>query len=210
MAEEADYVGAAVVWADVQAENAAGIMDELASSPKLRGLCLPVWREVDNHWLLRDDVLRGMRAAAERGLSVDLLVEPRQLPSVGRLAEAVPELRIALDHIGSPFIARSEREPWGVYMLNLAPHTNVVAKLSGLVTFDASPWNVAHMRLFVESVVRLFGYERMMFGSDWPVHLPVATYGEVLEAAVASAGPMTERHRELLLGGTARGFYRLD
>jgi L-fuconolactonase len=206
-----DLVSAAVVAVDLTAEDVGDRLDRLAQNPKVRGLFVPVEREPDNHWLVRDDVLRGLRAAAERGLSADVLVAPRQLPSVGRLAEAVPELRIALDRLGSPFIAKSQREPWGVYVLNVAPHRNVVAKLSGLVALDTQPeWRMAHIRLFVEAIVRLFGYDRMMFGSGWPEHTSSEGYGEVLEATIGAAGPMTGEQQERLLRGTAGEFYRID
>jgi L-fuconolactonase len=208
-AESADVVGAAVVWVDVAANDVTDVLDELGASPLFKGVALPVHGEADNHWLVSDDVVRGLRAVAERGLTVDVEVEPRQLPSVERLAELVPELGIVVAHIGSPFIARSEREPWGVYMLNVAPHRNVRLKLSGLVTLDTHPGSVAHQRLFVDSAVRLFGYERLMFGSDWPAHVSRATYAEVLAMTLEAAGPTTSGQREQLLRGTAREFYRI-
>ena len=209
-ASAADFVGGAAVWVDVESHSANEELEGLSANHMFRGLCLPVWREAENHWLLRDDVLGTFREAASHGLSVDLQVEPRQLPSVGRLAEMVPDLRIALDHLGSPFIAKSEREPWGVYMLNLAPYRNITVKVSGLISLDVQPgWNVAHLRLFVESAVRLFGYDRMMFGSDWPTHLQAATYADVVEAAIGAACPMTSAQQDQLLGLTAREFYRL-
>ncbi len=210
LAEAAPFVGGVVVWADVTAGDIGAVLDRMTGHAKFRGLCLPVKEEADNAWLLREDVLRGLEAVAERGLTLDVIVEPRQLPSVGELAGALPQLRIALDHAGSPFIAKSEREPWGVYMMNVAPHDNVVVKLSGLVTLDTLPgWQVAHMALFVGAVVRWFGYERVMFGSDWPVHTSVAAYAEVMNAVVEAAGPMTDAQHERLMGGTARQFYRL-
>ena len=209
LAAGTDFVGAVVPWVDVTARSLARRLDELAAAPKLRGVCLPASAEQDNHWLVRDDVLRGLGAVAERGLSVDVLVEPRQLPSVGELAGRLPGLSIAVCHLGGPSIDWGQREPWGVYMLNLAPRRNVVMKLSGLVTLDARQWNVAHLRGFVEHAVRLFGYERVMFGSDWPAHHGVATYAQVMAAAVDAAGPMTSAQSERLLAGTAREFYRL-
>ena len=205
-----DLVAAAAVWADVTSRDIGKTLRQLERNNKARGLCLPAYREEDNHWLTQPAVLAGLREAAKRGLSLDVIVEPRQAPSVRELAEAIPDLRIALAHIGSPFIARSEREPWGVHMLNLAPCTNVSVKLSGLVTLDTEPWSTAHLKLFVEPMVRLFGYRRMMFGSDWPNHLSVASYEQVLQATVEAAGPMTEEQLGDVLGGTASAFYRLD
>ncbi len=205
-----ESVAAAAVWTDVTSRSLGKTLRQLERSRKFRGLFLPAHREADNHWLTQPAVLKGLREVAQHDLSVDVIIEPRQVPSVRELAEAVPDLRIAVAHIGSPFIARSEREPWGVHMLNLAPCSNVSVKVSGLVTLDTEPWSTAHLRLFVEPMVRLFGYRRMMFGSDWPNHLPVASYEQVLNAAVEAAGPMTDAQLADVLGGTAASFYRLD
>jgi L-fuconolactonase len=209
-ADATETVGAAAVWVDVAAPEVTDVLDSLGGSPSFRGVALPVHAEADNHWLVSDDVVRGLRAVAERGLTLDVEVEPRQLPSVERLAELVPKLGIAVAHIGSPFIARSEREPWGVYMLNVAPHRNVRLKLSGLVSLDTEQASVAHQRLFVDSAVRLFGYERLMFGSDWPAHVARASYADVLAMTLEAAGPMTSSQREQLLSATARDFYRIS
>ena len=205
-----DLVAAAAVWVDVASRELGKTLKRLERSKKVRGLCLPAYRDEDNHWLTQPPVLAGLREAAKHGLSLDVIAEPRQIPSVRDLAEAVPDLRIALAHIGSPFIARSEREPWGVHMLNLASCANVSVKLSGLVTLDTEPWSTAHLKLFVEPMVRLFGYRRMMFGSDWPNHLAVATYEQALQATIDAAGPMTDSQLADVLGGTAAAFYRLD
>lgn len=205
-----DLVVAAAVWMDVTSRDLGKTLKRLERDKKVRGVCLPAYREEDNHWLTQPDVLSGIREVAKRGLSLDVIVEPRQVPSVRELAEAVPDLRIALAHIGSPFIARSEREPWGVHMLNLAPCANVSVKLSGLLTLDTDPWSTAHLRLFVEPMVRLFGYRRMMFGSDWPNHLSVASYEQVVQATIDAAGPMTDGQLADVLSGAAAAFYRLD
>ena len=209
-AAEDELVAAATVWVDVTSRDIGKILKQLERNKKVRGVCLPAYREEDNHWLTQSAVLAGLRETAKRGFSLDVIVEPRQVPSVRDLAEAIPDLRIALAHIGSPFIARSEREPWGVHMLNLAPCANVSVKLSGLVTLDTEPWSTAHLRLFVEPMVRLFGYRRMMFGSDWPNHLSVASYEQVVQATIDAAGPMTDEQLVDVLNGTAASFYRLD
>ena len=209
LADESPFVGAVAAWVDLTAEDIGDALDRLKRSAKVRAVAVRVAGQPENHWLVRDDVVRGARAAAERGLVLDVEIEPRQVPSVGRLAEKVPGLRIVVAHLGSPYIARSEREPWGVYMLNVAPQANVFVKVSGLVSLDSEPWKVAHHRLFVESAVRLFGYERLMFGSDWPNHLARASYQEVLDAAYDAAGPMTSRQAERLFQGTAAEQYGL-
>ena len=204
-----ELVGAVVVWADLTKAGLPGLLEMKAAFPKLRGVCHPVHRE-ENRWLLRDDVLKGLRTVDEQGLSLDLLVEPRHLPSVAALAAVLPSLRMVLDHLGSPFVASGIREPWGVYMQNIAPLPNVWGKVSGLIPRDVQPqWRVSHIRGFVEAAVRMFGYERLMFGSGWPLPEAMADYGQVLEAAIASAGPFTRAQRERFLRGSACEFYHL-
>ena len=208
-AESDDFVAAAVVWADVASRDIDKTLGRISRARKLRGVCLPARLEEDNHWLTRPDVLRGLRAAAKRGLSLDVIVEPRQLPSVRDLAQEIPDLRIAVADLGSPFIGRGQREPWGVAMLRLAPMPNVFVKMSGLVSLDAEPWSAARIKLFVEPALRLFGCSRVMFGSDWPRHLERASYGEVVRAAVEAAAPTTDGQLADLLAATASSFYRL-
>jgi len=210
LADAADEIAAVATWVDVTSEDVGAHLDDLMESPKMRSVALAVGQEPSNHWLLDDNTLRGLRLVAERGLRLDLEIEPRQLPSVGELAVALPELQIVIAHIGSPFIARSEREPWGVHMLNVAPHKNVYAKLSGLIALDVQPWSVAHQRLFVASMVRMLGYDRLMFGSDWPGHAEFAPYDQVRESTELAAGPMTDAQHERVFGGTARAFYGLS
>ncbi len=209
LAAEAKLAAGAVVGVDIESPGFPGVLDELADASMLRGICLDVSNRGDNHWLARDAVRSGLRETAGRGLSLDVVASPAQIPSVRALAEAIPDLRIALVHIGAPYIARGEREPWGVYMLNLAPLENVCLKLSGLLTLDAQPWSAARIKLFVEPVVRLFGYSRLMFGSDWPNPAPVAGYRQALEAVVEAASPMTDPQIEQILSATAADFYRL-
>ncbi len=210
LAGTAGEIAAVAVWVDVKAEDLGEQLDALKASPKLRSVALPVRQEADNHWLVQEETLRGLRLVADRGLCLDVEIEPRQLPSIGELAKAIPGLRIVVAHMGSPFIGRSEREPWGVHMLNVAAHKNVYSKVSGLAALDVQPWSVAHQRLFVESMVRMFGYERLMFGSDWPGHVEFATEQQVRAAAAAAAGPMTVTQQESLFGGAARKFYGIS
>ena len=209
-AESADFVAAAVVWADVESPGIDGTLRRFARVRKLRGVCLPAHLQEDNHWLTRPGVLRGLRAAAKRGLSLDVIVDPRQLPSVRALAQEIPDLPIAVANLGSPFIGRGEREPWGVYMLRLAPMPNVRVKISGLVSLDAEPWSAARIQRFVEPVVRLFGSRRVMFGSDWPRHAGREPYDQVVRAAVETAGPMTAPQLADLFASTASSFYRIS
>jgi L-fuconolactonase len=202
-------VTAVVGWVDLSAPDVA---DRLAAlrAPGLVGIRHPVQSEPDPEWLLRADVLRGLRAVAAAGLRYDLLLVPRHLPAACRLADTLPELPLVLDHGAKPPIADGGWEPWSTDLGALAAREHVHCKLSGLVT--EAPWDGwrdAGVERYAERLLQAFGPRRLMFGSDWPVCTVAATYAEVLELARAAVASLSAAEQEQVLGGTARRFYGL-
>lgn len=209
LADDAPWVGGVVAWVDLASADVGAQLDRLAH-PMLKGVSHLVENEDDTAWLLRPDVDRGLAAVAERGLSYDVVVRPRHMRAIPEMARRHPDLRIVVDHIAKPRIAAGEREPWGTYMRAIAACPNVWCKMSGLVTED-DPANVraAHIKPFVDAVVRMLGFERLMFGSDWPVCTTVADYSRVLEVARECVAPASDAQLRLFLADNARAFYRM-
>ena len=115
-----------------------------------------------------------------------------------------------LDHLSKPPIASGALEPWSTDIGELAAAPNVVAKLSGLVTeAEWSSWTTGDLAPYVEIALELFGPDRLMFGSDWPVCELAASYGEVVAAAEALTEGLTGDEREAVFGSTAAQAYRL-
>jgi L-fuconolactonase len=156
-----------------------------------------------------DQVRSGLSTVAEAGLVNELVVRVSQLPSVARAAEALPDARFVLDHLGKPEVAAGAEglARWRAAVAPVAACTNVVAKLSGLVAeADWDHWSVADLRPFVDSAVELFGTGRLMFGSDWPVCEVAASYGQVKDAVVAILGGTPSD----VFAGTAVSTYKLE
>ncbi len=124
--------------------------------------------EPDPRWLLRDDVVRGLRALATTGLPYDVLLAHDRLPVAVELAALVPELPLVLDHLGKPAIAGGVLDPWREHLTALAAHQQVSVKLSGMVTEGGDGWTVDALRPYAEHVLGAFGADRVMAGSDWP------------------------------------------
>jgi L-fuconolactonase len=173
----------------------AGIRDQTQAHP-------------DDH-LDRPDVRAGLATVAAAGLVNELVVRAPQLPSVARAAAALPESVFVLDHLGKPRVAAGAdglRE-WRELIAPVAARPNVTAKLSGLVAeADWAAWTVADLRPFVLTAVELFGTERLMFGSDWPVCELAATYRQTKEAVVEILGGCPPD----VFAGTAIRTYRLE
>jgi L-fuconolactonase len=210
LATQHDFIRGVVGWVDLTDPRVGATLDRLQRHPKFKGVRHLVHDEPDVNWLLREDVLRGLGELARRGIPYDLLLRPPHLPLVPRLSERVPELRMVIDHIAKPLIAAQRMNGWAADMESAAKIPQVWCKLSGMITeADPSGWKAEHLRPYVQHVFSLFGPDRLMFGSDWPVCALAGTWKEVLAAFTQAIGPQPVGVREKLLGETAAEFYRL-
>jgi L-fuconolactonase len=212
-----EEIAGVVGWADLTDPALAEVLAAHRAGPggrRLVGVRAQVQGEPDPDYLRRSDVHRGLSTVGDAGLAYDLVVRVDQLAGAAAAARAVPALTYVLDHLGKPRIrdgAAGLRE-WREAVGPLAAAPNVVAKLSGLVTeADWRQWTVADLRPFVHTALELFGAERLMFGSDWPVCLLAASYGDVLRSLrEALADVTTPAEQEAIFSGTAARAYRLD
>ena len=214
LAAGSELVAGVVGWVDLTEGDA--VTERLAAlragpgGELLVGVRHLVQGEPDDRWLCRPDVRRGLAAVAAAGLSYDLLVLPHQLPAAVDTVRALPGLSFVLDHLAKPPIAAGVTHPWAGLLRELAGAPNVYAKLSGLVTeADHAGWTVAALRPYAETALAAFGPGRLMFGSDWPVCLLAASYGEVVAAAEELTAALTPAERAEVFGGVAARAYRL-
>ncbi|MFL6192093.1 MAG: amidohydrolase family protein [Actinomycetes bacterium] len=204
-----------VGWVDLADPEVAATLAALRARPggrSLVGVRHQVHDEPDPDWLLRDQVLEGLAAVAGAGLVYDLLVRERELPAARVVAERLPELTLVVDHLAKPRIREGAMEPWTGGLAALARHPNVACKVSGLVTeADWTAWTPAQLVPYVAHAAEVFGPERLLFGSDWPVCLLAAGYAEVVAAATEALGRagLGPAEREAVLGANARRLYRL-
>ena len=154
------------------------LLDEYRRDVRFRGVCALACDFAD---------------LAACGLTLDF---PGPLGAVPALAELHPGLRIAIPNLGNP---EGEFDDRRAEALAAAAHCpNVYCKLSGIV---------GNRRQAVEHAIRCFGPERLMFGSNWPAHLPEHAWKASLAGFTQSIGARTIEFREQLLGGTAARFY---
>lgn len=205
-------IAGVVGWTDL---TSPAVADELArlksehGGSYLASVRHQVQSEPDPDWLRRPEVLRGLRAVAAAGLCYDLVVRPHQLQAATYAATAVPDLLFVLDHGGKPDIAGGALEPWASAIRDLAARPNTACKLSGLVT-EASPGaQAAAFAPFAEVILGVFGAERIMFGSDWPVCLLASGYRGVVALARMLVSGLSEAEQAAIFAGTATRAYGL-
>ena len=209
IALETPEIAGVVGWAGLTDPLLAGVIERHRAEPGGH-LLVGVRDQVQgfsDDYLDRPDVRAGLATVADAGLVNELVVRTPQLPSVARAAAASPGSTFVLDHLGKPPIAARELASWRSLIEPVAALPNVVAKLSGLVTeADWAGWTPADLRPYVETAVELFGPDRLMFGSDWPVCEVAASYAEVKDALVALLGGEPGD----VFGGTAISTYHLE
>lgn len=208
------FIAGVVGWVDLTDAAVGDTIAELTAGEggsQLVGIRHQVHDEPDPAWLLRPDVNRGIAAVGAAGLVYDLLVRPRELPAALATVRAHPDVAFVIDHLAKPPIRLGELEPWLGMLRPFGELDDVACKVSGLVTeADWASWRLADLQPFVDAAIEIFGPDRLMFGSDWPVCLLAATYDGVLEAARSTTARLSPGERDQLFGETASRVYGLD
>jgi L-fuconolactonase len=211
-AADDDLVAAVVGWIDLTGDVPAQLQRLRAGYGVhlLRGVRHLVQDEPDPRWLLREDVLAGLRALANADLPYDLLVRPPQLPAAVELSRRLPGLRLVLDHAGKPDLASGDLEGWSRNVRALARSEQVVCKVSGLITeADHQRWSLTDLFPAWETLLDAFGPRRLLFGSDWPVCLLAASWERWAAVVAELVAPLSRDEADAVLRTTATATYRL-
>jgi L-fuconolactonase len=199
-----------VAWVDLKNPNVGAVLDTLQKHPKFVGVRHLIHDEPDVRWMLQPDVLRGLKELERRKVPYDLLLRPQHLPYVPALIEKVPDLPMVIDHIAKPHIKEGIFDGWAQDMERVSKHSSLRCKVSGMITeADHKSWKSEQLTPYVQHVLQLFGFGRLMFGSDWPVCTLAGTWKEVLAAFTQALGPQNADERAKILGSTAASFYGL-
>ena len=204
------WIAGIVGWVDLASPRCEAQLEEFLDHPRFVGVRHVVQDEPDDRFILRPSVQRGLAVLEKRGVPYDLLFYVRHLPHAADVARRRPGLTLVLDHLSKPRVKEGRVLGWIDELRDAARRPNVVAKLSGLVTeADWRGWSASDLRPYVQAAIELFGPDRLMFGSDWPVCLLAARYGEWLDVLRELISPLSTSEQAKILGGTAARVYRL-
>jgi L-fuconolactonase len=177
----------------------------------LRGIRRLIETERDPSFCLEPGFIAALRLLPKYGLTFDICVKHWALTFGLELARRCPEVTFVLDHIGKPGIKHGLREPWWSQIAQMAKLDNVVCKVSGVITeADHAKWTKEQVTPYIAHAIESFGFDRVMYGSDWTVaelthRYP--TFVEILDEVVAGA---SEVERRKLYRDTAIRVYRLE
>lgn len=162
-----------VGWADFQAADAADRIGAFACRSALKGL-RPMVQDREDDWYDSRAVDAAMEAMADRKLVLDALIRPRHLRSLERLALRHPTVPIVIDHAAKPDL--TDLIEWKYRMERVADLPNACCKLSGLLTELPPGAGPEAIRPAFDMLWDLFGSERLIWGSDWPVLTLAGSY----------------------------------
>jgi L-fuconolactonase len=210
LAEKNERIAGVVGWVDLLSPRVAERLEHFSHSPKLRGFRHVAQSEPDDRFLARENFVNGVANLRAFGFTYDILIYPKQLPAAIELVTRLPEQRFVVDHLAKPEIKSKKTVPWAAQMKEIAQNKNVFCKMSGLVTeADWKHWKAGDFKPYLDVVFDAFGADRLMFGSDWPVCLLAATYGQVKQIIEEYVKGFSGFDKEKIFGGNAARFYAL-
>lgn len=155
--------------------------------------------------------IENIQGLAPYQFSFDLCVLSRQLPLAFKIVEKCPGVIFILDHCGIPDIKNCAFKPWQRHIEDLAQFPNLSCKISGLPAYiGRNTWGEADLRPWVDQVIACFGWNRVLWGSDWPVCTTAGSLSTWLNIAKQLATHATEEQQKKLFWQNAERVYRLN
>lgn len=213
LADQSNVIQGVVGWVPLTDENVGTELERLASLTKFKGVRHVLQDEPDDYFL-RTDFHRGLSMLPRHELRYDLLIFQRQLSIATQLVDHQPELGIIIDHLAKPEAQNGRvEEDWRRGMCELAKRDQILGvKFSGLVTeFPEGEIHPDTIRAYFEETLEIFGADRVMFGSDWPVCLLRAdSYTAWADTVRGLASILSLDEKAAVFGNNASHIYHLS
>ncbi|HVU12948.1 MAG TPA: amidohydrolase family protein [Phototrophicaceae bacterium] len=201
-----------VAWAPLENGDAARpALEKLAANPRVKGIRRLIQDEPDIDFCLRPDFVKGVQALPDYGLHFEICIYHRHLANAIKLVEQCPEVLFMLDHIGKPNIKDHVLDPWREQLQAIAKFDNVWCKMSGLANeADWQRWTKEDLKPYSDHVIECFGFDRLVFGGDWPVVLRAARWQQWVDTLDWLTQDASKDERQKLFHDNASAFYRLS
>ncbi|MGH7912613.1 MAG: amidohydrolase family protein [Candidatus Dormibacteraceae bacterium] len=199
---------AMVAFAPVERPELGAVLDDLRRRPIVRGVRRSTQHEADPDFVARPEFVAGARQVGAKGLLLEVCVRHQQLPAVTGLAAACPETSIVVEHLGKPDVTGAPPTGWLRTMERFARLPNTWCKVSPVVHADADPaFSLQRQAPFIRHAVDCFGWDRSLFGSNWPVATAVVAYPEWAAIVMESLEDASPQQLDALFGANAARLY---
>jgi len=210
LAEENDFIKGVVGWVDFRKDNIAEQLSYFSQFKKLKGFRHIVQSEAEIDYLLRDDFCKGISYLKEFNFTYDILIYPKHLRYALAFVKRFPDQTFILDHLAKPPIKDQFIDDWHKDILPFKKLENVSCKMAGLVTeADWKYWDVMDFQKYVDIVFDVFGADRIMFGSDWPVCTLAGSFNQVVDVLEQCTSFLNAENKNKLWGENCKRIYKL-
>ena len=209
LAKRYPWIRAVVGWVDLCASDLEASLERWAQAPVLRGFRHQLQDESSPAgFMQKPEFQRGLATLQRRGLVYEVLVKARDLGAVTELCQQHDQHHLVLDHLGKPDVQANDLTTWTRQLAALAALPHVSCKLSGLITeAHWQHWNSAQLTPYLHTALELFGPERLMFGSDWPVCLLASEYADTCSLVDSALHRLSTSQQAAIRGGNACAIY---
>ena len=209
LAEKHDFIKGVVGWIDIKGNDLAERLDYFSQFPKLKGF-RHILQGEKNIFMLSPKFLEGVRLLGQRGYTYDVLVYPNQLKFVQQFFFKSDNQRFVIDHMAKPYISKGLIKEWTKDLRVAARQKHVFCKISGMVTeADWQGGQEVDFTPYLDVVFELFGVDRIMYGSDWPVCLLAGAYEKQLAIVQNYVSKLSDTEGGKIMGLNAARFYNL-
>lgn len=208
--EKHDFIKGVVGWIDLRADNLEDRLEYFSQFEALKGFRHIVQAEPEVDFLLRDDFCRGISRLKKYNYTYDVLIYPKHVRNSVEFVKRFPDQPFVVDHIAKPFIKDQIIDEWAKDMRPFRELEHVTCKISGLITeADWANWKYDDFKKYIDVTLEIFGTDRVMFGSDWPVCLVGASYHETCEILRQNTLQLSADENKKLWGQNCIDFYGL-
>ena len=190
-------------------EGARPVLETLSENRLVKGIRRLIQAEAPD-FCIQPDFIKGVRMLANYDLSFDICIVHQQLANVIEFVKQCPNNLFILDHIGKPDIKNEVWIPWKHEIETISEMPNVFCKVSGVATSaDFETWKPADLKPYIDHVIECFGYDRVVYGGDWPVSTQAIDYPQWVETLEWAVDGSSDDEMRKLFRENAIRFYRL-
>jgi L-fuconolactonase len=200
-----------VPWAPLEkGAGARDVLERFSVNKLIKGIRRIIQFEPDPEFCLKPGFVQGVKMLADYNMSFDICISHLHMANNIKLVKQCPNVLFILDHIGKPDIKGQLFDPWKKEILELSKLDNVFCKISGLVNeSDHLNWTKDDLAPYVDHIIESFGFDKVMFGGDWPVVTQATTYKRWVNTLDELLFDASEAELYKLYKGNAMSFYKL-
>jgi L-fuconolactonase len=209
LSKQHELIKGVVGWIDLRSSNLNERLEYYSQFDKLKGFRHVAQAEPIG-FLRGEKFSKGISLLNNYNFTYDILIYHYQLKDAVWLANQHPEQKFIIDHIAKPNIKEEKFDEWANDMSEFASLDNTYCKLSGMVTeANWNNWKYDDFTPYLNHVMKVFGTQRLVYGSDWPVCLIAGKYNDQLSIVESYLSQLSESEKESIMGENAIRFYNI-